>query len=105
MWEFPALYVTELECQDGRCRVASEKQGHQGHTPPNIGDGAHLEYWRGLGLVKLWAPPKLPLDQTGQIQGLEGAVEHQFNSEVVLAVHVTDSFRKPPVPRPQMARE
>ena len=33
--EFPALKVTEV-VWDCRCRVALEKQGHQGHAPPNI---------------------------------------------------------------------
>ena len=56
VWELPALYVTELVCQDGRCRVASEKQGHQGLAPPIIGDGARVEYRRGQGLVKFWHP-------------------------------------------------
>ena len=60
---------------DGQCRVASEKQGYPGYPPPNIGHGAHAEYGRGRGLVKLWHPLNFHRTRTGQIQGLQGAVD------------------------------
>ena len=62
---------------DGQCRGASEKQGYQGYTPPNIGDGAHAVtvYWRGRGLVKLWNPLNFHWTRIGQVQELEGAVD------------------------------
>ena len=34
--------VTEL-VWDGQCREAVEEQGHLGHVPQHVGDGAHIE--------------------------------------------------------------
>ena len=37
--------------------------------------GTHAEYGRGRGLVKLWHPLNFHRTRTGQIQGLQGAVD------------------------------
>ena len=92
---------------DTRCRAASQKQGLQRHVRQSIGDWAHVEYGlrRGRGLVKFWHPLSFHWTGTGQVQGLQGAVEHQHNSDVVGAIRVTDSFRPPSASRSQIARE
>ena len=61
--EFPALQAKALVCV-GQCRIAWEKQG-----------GAYVEYGRGRGLVKFWHPLNFHWTRTGQVQGLEVAVD------------------------------
>jgi hypothetical protein len=73
---------------DGRCSVAIEKQGHQQHATQHIGDLAHVEGGCWCGLVIHLRIPPFHRTRTGQVQFLEGAVEYQRDSDIVLAVLV-----------------
>ena len=62
---------------DGRSRIAWEEEGHQGHAPQHICE-AHIQNGRasGRGLVQ-------PLH--AHSLGLQGAVEHDVDLDVVRA--------------------